>query len=86
MDFTYRYSLDVANNTIFPLSKMIEKLERKSRVYKQEKDVFNRFDEEMLQGGLLVLPCILVQSQWRLWKQGETIYLKAIRKDLELIF
>ncbi len=34
VDFTYRYSLDVANNTIFPLSKMIESLKIKSCIRK----------------------------------------------------
>ncbi len=36
-------ALDVANNIIFPLSKMIEKLENQE--FTRRKDVFNRFDE-----------------------------------------
>ncbi len=58
LDFTYRYSPDVVNNTI-PLSKMIEKFEIKS--LQARKDVLTDLMKEMLRN-LLGSPCILVKS------------------------
>ncbi len=47
-----------ASNTIFPLSKMIEKLENQEFTSKKRR--FNRFDERSA-GSLLGSPCILVK-------------------------
>ncbi len=52
LDFTCRYSPDVANNTIPSLSKMIEKLENQEFTSKKRR--FNRFDGERAASGNLL--------------------------------
>lgn len=75
-------ALDVANNTIFPLSKMIEKLENQEFTSKKRR--FNRFDERDATGNLLGSTVYFGKSRADVGSKGN-VYLRAYRKDLELI-
>lgn len=75
-------ALDVANNTIFPLSKMIEKLENQEFTSKKRR--FNRFDERDASGNLLGSTVYFGKSRADVGSKGN-VYLRAYRKDLELI-
>lgn len=76
-------ALDVANNTIFPLSKMIEKLENQEFTSKKRR--FNRFDERDAGGNLLGSTVYFGKSRADVGSKGN-VYLRAYRKDLELIY
>jgi hypothetical protein len=75
-------ALDVANNTIFPLSQMIKKLENQEFTSKKRR--FNRFDERDAAGNLLGSTVYFGKSRADAGSKGN-VYLRAYRKDLELI-
>lgn len=75
-------ALDVADNTVFPLSKMIEKLENQEFTSKKRR--FNRFDERDASGNLLASTVYFGKSRADSGTKGN-LYLRAYRKDLELI-
>lgn len=75
-------ALDVADNTVFPLSKMIEKLENQEFTSKKRR--FNRFDERDASGNLLASTVYFGKSRADSGTKGN-LYLRAYRKDLELV-
>lgn len=75
-------ALDVADNKVFPLSKMIEKLEKQEFVSKKRR--FNRFDERDSSGNLLASTVYFGKSRADSGTKGN-LYLRAYRKDLELV-
>lgn len=75
-------ALDVADNTIFPLSRMIKKLENQEFTSKKRR--FNRFDERDSSGNLLASTVYFGKSRADSGTKGN-LYLRAYRKDLELV-
>lgn len=75
-------ALDVADNTVFPLSQMIEKLENQEFTSKKRR--FNRFDERDSSGNLLASTVYFGKSRADSGTKGN-LYLRAYRKDLELV-